>query len=116
MYSEQRNYVNFFRGNLAGSDKMLHGRVSESFKVSDDRGGGYEYETWNARFIKAAKEKAEKLKDGTRIVLTKWAAHCPYVKEKNQSFPYILVMDFELASDNPDGGEQGQDPVPNDII
>lgn len=108
MYSEQKNYVTFFHSNLAGTDKTFYGRVSESFKA---QGGGYEYETWNVRFIKAAKEKAESLEDGNRIVLTKWAAHCPYVKEKDKSFPYILVMDFELASDKPDSSEQGQEPM-----
>lgn len=99
MYSEQRNFVNFFHSKLEGTDKVLHGRISESFAVQ----GGYERETWNARFVKEAREKAAGLKDGSRIVLTKWAAHCPYVKEKKQSYPYILVMDFDLAPGVPHG-------------
>lgn len=95
MYAEHRNYVNYFHSDREGTDKVLYGRISESFK--NEQSGGTDYETWSARFVGAAKEKAAALKDGSRIVLTKWAARCPYSKEKKQSFPYMLIMDFEIA-------------------
>ena len=98
MYAEHKNYVSFFHSDTPGTEKVTYGRLSEAFKVTDAQGHeGYEYETWNARFVGVAKDKVAGLKDASRIVLTKWSARCPYNKEKKRSFPYIMVMDFELA-------------------
>lgn len=82
-----------------GSDgEGFYGRLSESFKVGQDDNGKnkYEFENWDARFVGAAKAKAEKLADGQSIVLTKWAARCPYSKDRKRPYPYLLVMDFEI--------------------
>lgn len=95
MYAEHKNYVNFFAVDTPGTEKVFYGRLSESIKKQD--GDGYDFETWNARFVGVAKDKAQGLKDGSRIVLTKWTARCPYDKEKKRSYPYIMVMDFEIA-------------------
>jgi hypothetical protein len=34
------------------------------------------------------------------IILTEWAAHVQYNKEKKQSYPYLLVMDYEMNDKN----------------
>lgn len=100
MYAEHKNYVNFFSVDTPGTDKVTYGRVSESFKTGE---GQHEFETWNARFVGTAKEKIAGVKSGARLVLTKWTARCPYDKEKKRSYPYIMVMDFEIEPEKPDG-------------
>ena len=109
MYTKgTRNYVNFFKsGNLErNTEKVAYGRISEASKVIGSDGQllvrdgkqVYEFETWNVRFVGKAKKKFDEnpLEDKTSIILTEWSAHNPYNKEKKQSFPYILVMDYEL--------------------
>ena len=34
--------------------------------------------------------------DKTKIMLTEWNVRCPYNKDKKRSFPYIMVLDFEV--------------------
>lgn len=46
-----------------------------------------------------AKEKVKNLASGQTIILTKWAARCPYNKEQKRPFPYLLVMDFDLRDE-----------------
>ena len=108
MYSENRNYMTYFvekeeegaSAKFTPTDKVFYGKLSESIKVGEENGKNkYEFETWNARFVSAAREKVEKLADKTSIVLTKWAVRNPYNKQKKRSYPYIMVMDFEVASE-----------------
>ncbi len=104
MYAEHRNYVRFFHDKEkeqgATSEKVFYGRLSEAIKTNQTDENGkfkYEYENWDARFVGAAKDKAEGLADGQSIILTKWAARCPYSKERKRSYPYLFVMDFEIV-------------------
>ena len=99
MYVKNKNYVTYFVDeNAKNTDKVFYGRISEAIKVGEEDGKNkYEFEQWNARFVGKAKEKAEQLADKTRIALTEWAAHNPYNKEKKRSYPYIMVMDFDVA-------------------
>lgn len=103
MYAEHRNYVRFFHVEKEATEKVFYGRLSESFKVGKDDNGKnkYEFENWDARFVGAAKDKAEKLTDGQSIILTKWVARCPYNKDRKRPYPYLLVIDFEIEG----GGE-----------
>jgi len=98
--SEQGNKVNFFVDKGAvQKDKVFYGRISEPIRTDEKDSSGkyiYEYETWNARFVGKALEKARELKDRTRITLIEWSARNPYNKETNRSYPYILIMDFEI--------------------
>lgn len=101
MYAKGKNYVTFFiEGNVSHTEKLYYGRVSEAIKQSVVGEGGkskYEFESWNARFVGKAREKAEKLSDKTSITLTEWNIRCPYDKVKQRPFPYIMVMDFEIT-------------------
>ena len=109
MYAKNtKNYVNFFHTNgvVEDSEKVAYGRVSESFRrngadgqpLLQDGKHVYEYETWNARFVGKAKHKFDlsPLKDKDSIILTEWAAHVQYNKELKQSYPYLLIMDYEV--------------------
>lgn len=89
----------FTNPDAQSTDKMIQGRISESVKTGrkDDQGKDiYEFESWNARFVGKAYEKAVNLADKSKITLTTWAARNPYSKEKKRSYPYLLVMDFEV--------------------
>lgn len=100
MYAKSKTYATYYVEKEAkNTDKVFYGRVSEAIKVGEDESGKnkYEFERWDARFVGKAKEKAEHLADGARIALTEWAARNPYNKEKKRSYPYLLVMDFEVA-------------------
>lgn len=105
MYAKNNNYVTFFMDeSKENTDKVAYGRISEAIKTGRKDGNKeiYEYETWNARFVGKAYEKAiEKLTDKAHITLTEWNVRNPYDKEKKRSYPYILIMDFEIrAKDN----------------
>jgi len=98
MYAKSKNYVTFFKEKSAKhTEKVFYGRVSEGIKVGEENGQNkYEFESWNARFVGKAKEKAEQLEDKTSVMLTEWSIRCPYNKEKKRSYPYIMIMDFEM--------------------
>ena len=100
MYAKTNVNVTFFKDERnENTDKVAYGRVSESIKTGNKDADGkdvYEYENWYARFVGKAREKFEKLEDKTRITLIEWAARNPYSEEKKRSFPYLLVMDFEI--------------------
>lgn len=98
MYAKNNNYVTYFVEEEAkNTDKVFYGRVSEAIKVGEENGKNkYEFESWNARFVGKAKEKAEKLADKTSIILTEWNARNPYSKEHKRNYPYLLIMDFEI--------------------
>lgn len=98
--SEKGNYVTFFKDeNGKQTEKMFSARISEGIKVGEQYGKPvYEFESWNARFVGKALEKAKQLESKTRIRLTEWNVHNPYDKERKKSYPYILVMDFETMN------------------
>ena len=111
MYAKgTKNYVNFFNSEKDNTEKVAYGRVSVSFKkngvdgkpLMQDGKPVYEYETWNVRLVGKAKEKFDinPLEDKVSIILTEWAAHVQYNKEKKQSYPYLLVMDYEMNDKN----------------
>ena len=45
------------------------------------------------------KRQIQQVPDKARIQLTVWNARNPYSKEKKRSYPYLLVMDFDLAQE-----------------
>ena len=102
MYSKNNNRVRFFKDSTKdATEKVVYGKISEAIKTDKKDADGkdiYEYESWNARFVGKALEKAKALEDNTAITLTEWAVRKPYNKDKNQSYPYIMVMDFEIPS------------------
>ena len=111
MYTKgTKNYVTFFNSDKDSTEKVVYGRVSESFKktgadgqpLMQDGKQVYEFETWSVRLVGKAKEKYDKalLDDKTSIILTEWAAHVTYNKEKKQSFPYLVVMDYDMNDRN----------------
>lgn len=114
MYSTTTVKGYFFANhNAQNTDKMIQGRISESVKTGrkDDAGKDiYEFESWNARFVGKACEKAKSLPDKSKITLTAWAARNPYSKEKKRSYPYLLVMDFEVQDGAQEPQEQAEIP------
>ena len=100
MYNKNsKNYVTFFTADKENTDKVIYGRISEAIKTGDKAEDGkdiYEYESWNARFVGKAFEKAKDLKDKDTVILTEWNCRNPYNKETKQSYPYILVTDFDI--------------------
>lgn len=108
MYAKgTKNYVNFFNSEKQeNTEKVAYGRVSEAIKKTGSDGQPlmqdgkqvYDYETWNVRLVGKAKKNfdANPLEDKTSIILTEWAAHVQYNKEKKQSYPYLLIMDYEV--------------------
>ena len=104
MYSKTGNIVTFFNNNFKeNTEKVVYGRVSEAIKTgkkTDDGKDEFIYETWDARFVGGAREKAAVLEDKTAITLTEWSARVDYNKEKKASYPYLLVMAFEVRNEN----------------
>ena len=95
------------------TDKMIQGKFSESVKTGRKDAAGndeYVFETWHARFVGKAYDKAKSLTDKSKITLTKWSAHNPYVAEKKRSYPYLLVNDFEIR----ELGQQPQEQNPGE--
>lgn len=108
MYSKSNNKATFFTSKLENSEKVTNGRVSVPVNTGrKDKDGKdiWAYESWNARFVGKAREKALALTDKAKITLTEWASHPGYDKEKKQCYPYLMVMDFEVR-------EQGTAAVP----
>ena len=102
--TEQGNRVNYFiDANAVQKEKVHYGKVSVPIRTEEKDADGkyiYEYETWFARFVGKALERAKTLKDNSRITLKEWAARNPYNKEKKRSYPYLLVMDFDITDTN----------------
>ena len=100
MYAKNSNNVRFFKDSKnQNTEKVVFGRVSEAVRSGkkDEKGNDiWVYENWNARFVGKAYEKAKVLEDKASITLTEWAVRCPYVEEKKKSYPYIMVMDFDV--------------------
>ena len=104
MYSKNHNIVTFFKDNFKeNTEKVVYGRVSEAIKTgkkTEDGKDEFMYETWDARFVGGAFDKAAVLEDKTAITLTEWSARVNYNKEKKASYPYLLVMAFEVRGEN----------------
>lgn len=113
MYSTTNIKGYFFTNpNAQSTDKMIQGRISESVKTGRKDAEGkdiYEFESWPARFVGNACEKAKYLADKSKITLTVWAARNPYSKEKKRSYPYLLVVDFEVQ-------EGVQEAAPGEMV
>ena len=104
MYSKTGNIVTFFKNSYKeNTEKVVYGRVSEAIrtgKKTEDGKDEFIYENWDARFVGGAREKAAVLDDKTAITLTEWSARVDYNKERKASYPYLLVMAFEVRSEN----------------
>lgn len=93
MYSKEPRLVKFYKNKKAvHTDKVFYGFLSERHKMSEDE---FEYDSWSARFIGKAKEKANDLEDGMLIELVSWNCRNRYDKKSQKSTAYILVYDFE---------------------
>ena len=103
MYAKNSNIVTFFKDNFKeNTAKVVYGRVSEAIKTgkkTEDGKDEFIYETWDARFVGGAVDKAAVLEDKTSIVLTEWSARVNYNKEKKASYPYLMVMAFEVRDE-----------------
>ena len=113
MYAKNNNYVTFYQdAHNENTEKVTFGRVSEAIQTGrkDEATGKdvFEFENWDARFVGKAREKALTLKDKDRITLTEWSARCPYNKDKKRSYPYMMIMDFEVR-EQPAEGEATQE-------
>ena len=100
MYAKTYNTVTFFKDSYKeNTEKVIYGRVSEAIKTNKKGADGkdiFEYESWDARFVGGAYDKAALLADKTVITLKEWSARPNYNKEKKTSYPYLLVMDFDV--------------------
>ena len=111
MYAKgTKNYVTFFNTDKDNTEKIAYGRVSEAFKkigadgqpIMQNGKQVYDFETWNVRLVGKAKEKFDKapLDDKAPIILTEWAARSVYNKEKKQSYPYLVIFDYDMNDKN----------------
>ena len=65
MYSKEPRLVKFYKNiNAVHTEKVFYGFLSERHKISENE---FEYDSWSARFIGKAREKAEELEDGMII-------------------------------------------------
>ncbi|MBP3197306.1 MAG: hypothetical protein J6N21_09925 [Butyrivibrio sp.] len=83
------------------TDKVIYGRLSESqdkFENGSKVEGQYTYESWNARFVGEAKKAVESLDDKSLVTLKSFDVRQPYDKEKNRSYPYVLVSKLEVGA------------------
>lgn len=101
MYSTTEVRVNFFIDEKVKQfENVFNARVSVPIKTSEKGEDGknkYEYETWNARFVGVALEKAKALVDKSRITLKVWSARNPYKAEHKKTFPYLLISEFDFS-------------------
>ncbi len=83
------------------TDKVIYGRLSESQDKYENGAkveGEYSYESWNARFVGDAKKVVETLDDKSVVTLKSFDVRQPYDKEKNKSYPYVLVSKLEVGA------------------
>ena len=93
MYSKEPRLVKFYKNiNAVHTEKVFYGFLSERHKISENE---FEYDSWSARFIGKAREKAEELKDGMLIELESWNCRNRYDKESKKNTAYILIYDFD---------------------
>lgn len=104
MYAKNNTNVTFFKDtNKENTEKVVYGRISERIATGqkDDAGKDiYEYESWNARFVGKALEKAQALEDKAFITIKECNFRNPYVQEQKRSYPYILITDFDVREKN----------------
>ena len=89
------------KGFEKNTDKVIYGRLSESqekFENGSKVEGAYTYESWNARFVGDAKKAVENLDDKSIVTLKSFDVRQPYDKEKNKSYPYVLVSKLEVGA------------------
>lgn len=83
------------------TDKVIYGRLSESqdkYENGVKVEGKYSYESWNARFVGDAKKVVETLDDKSVVTIKSFDVRQPYDKEKNKSYPYVLVSKLEVGA------------------
>ena len=104
MYAKNANNVIFYTDNYKeNTDKVVYGRVAEAIKTGKKTADGKDefiYETWDARFVGGAREKAAVLEEKTPITITEWSVRANYNKERKVYYPYIMVMAFEVQEKN----------------
>lgn len=99
MYAKNDVIVTYFVDETAKhTEKVFYGRISEAINVGVDETGKkkFKFEGWNVRFVGKARKKAETLENKTSIVLHEWNARCPYNKEKDASYPHLVITDFDI--------------------
>lgn len=80
-----------------GTEKCVFGTLSEGIKTGENNGAPiYENDYWKASFCGKALEKAKKLKDKDKIVVTEMNVRNIYIKNNKKSYPQITVTEFEL--------------------
>ena len=80
-------YATLYSSKLADTDKVARRTLAVSEKKAD---GTYETEYWDAKFVGKAKDAVELMAEKTRIEIH-GNVHNGYDKDKNMSYPYILV-------------------------
>lgn len=92
MYIKHKNQVIFFNDlNKPNTDKVFYARVIDAIKTND----GYEYHNYYAKFVGKARAKVVDQPNKSQITLIEWAILNPYIEAKKQTFPYIMVYDYE---------------------
>lgn len=101
MFGKNKVYVNYFEDDRKEhTEKAFYGRVSEAIKTGVENGKNtYNFESWQARFVGAARAKAANLCNKQAIVLLEWNCRNPYDKERKKNFPYVLITDFEIENE-----------------
>lgn len=93
MYIKHKNQVIFFNDlNKQHTDKVFYARIVDAIKTND----GYEYHNYYAKFVGKAKSKVVDQPNKSQITLTEWAIMNPYIEAKKQTFPYLMVYDYEF--------------------
>ena len=99
MYAKGKFYAKNFKVNKAPTDKTFFGNISESVKVGEENGQNiYEYDNWFAYFVGKAYEKAKLLQDGDNIIVTEWICRNKSIKDKQETFAHIRIVDFEIRN------------------
>ena len=80
-------YATLYSSKLADTDKVARRTLAVSEKKAD---GTYYTEYWDARFVGKAKDAVEFMDEKTRVEIH-GNVHKGYDKDKNMSYPYILV-------------------------
>ena len=95
MYAKGKTFVTYFKDAEGKyTDKVFYGKVSEAIKKDkpDENGKNYEFETWYARFVGKAREKAAALEEKASITLLEWNTRNPYDKEKQKATAGVLIL------------------------
>ena len=88
MLKISNQYVTVFDSKLTGTDKLTHKNLSVRGNKNED--GTYENQSWNGRFIGAAKEFVDTVANGTLISVSGDVVKY-YDKDKDKEFTYLLI-------------------------